>query len=776
MTLKHVLLIFFTIGIVVNAESQFLIKGKVFDAYNQPISIGDVLLYSVNKEDLVKYTTLVDGSFEFKEVAQKEYWLQVSALGYETHSQEISISENLELSIQLLEDVTELESVEVVALKNPITTKNGNFKIDVQNPVFSSMVDPLEVLSKLPNVQISPNRESISVVAKGSPLVYLGNQRISLDEFIALSVDSIESIELINNPSPKYEAEGRAVILIQLKQNTEKGTAVTLGETVSFRQNINNYISGNGNHSNGKWNLRGNLNYNTIGQWESNTFAFAIPEENIYSDYLVLIPDNKRMQLNSGLGFYYPINDNDYISFNSIFRRQTDNAGFETETLLQNGSEVNEIISETQNDNQRDYFSGNFNFNKQLNKNLNLFTGIQYSAFNQKLHTDISNNYDNEGLELDQTRNQDYNIESLAARVDFEQSLSENSRLDFGLNWNEARADAFSEVILPGTINQEITNYDYEENLYAIYTNAESRIGERFNFNLGARVEYNQVKGQLKNDLQPLVERENTRIFPKVGLNFTIDSTKTLSLNYARNINRPNFSRTSSVRVFINPFLEAGNNVDLIPTITNEVTSNLQVGNTSIFGGVYTNQKPRYFLIGYSENDTVALLAENNLDKESGFYAGLTVPFSHKSWSSTNSVSLTYNKIKDSSAVFTKAQPYLYVYTDQQLKVAKDTIVSVGGYALTPRKEGIIERNGMVVLNASVTTTIFKKLQCALRFNDITKAMNFDEGYSINGVEANGTYYADGREMALSVKYSFGGNSPNKFKNKDVDENLNRIK
>ncbi|MEW2920026.1 TonB-dependent receptor [Muricauda sp. ANG21] len=774
--MKHVLSIFVTIGIVVNAEAQFLIKGKVFDAYNQPISIGDVLLYSVNKEDLVKYTTLVDGSFEFKEVAQKEYWLQVSALGYETHSQEISISENLELSIQLLEDVTELKSVEVVALKNPITTKNGNFKIDVQNPVFSSMVDPLEVLSKLPNVQISPNRESISVVAKGSPLVYLGNQRISLDEFIALSVDSIESIELINNPSPKYEAEGRAVILIQLKQNTEKGTAVTLGETVSFRQNINNYISGNGNHSNGKWNLRGDLNYNTIGQWESNTFAFAIPEENISSDYLVLIPDNKRMQLNSGLGFYYPINDNDYISFNTIFRRQTDKAGFETETLLQNGSEVNEIISETQNDNQRDYFSGNFNFNKQLNKNLNLFTGIQYSAFNQKLHTDISNNYDNEGLELDQTRNQDYNIQSLAARVDFEQSLSENSRLDFGLNWNEARADAFSEVILPGTGNQEITNYDYEENLYAIYANAESRIGEKFNFNLGARVEYNQVKGQLKNDLQPLVERENTRIFPKVGLSFTIDSTKTLSLNYTRNINRPNFSRTSSVRVFINPFLEAGNNVDLIPTITNEVTSNLQVGNTSIFGGVYTNQNPRYFLIGYSENDTVALLAENNMDKESGFYAGLTVPFSHKSWSSTNSVSLTCNKIKDSSAVFTKAQPYLYVYTDQQLKVAKDTIVSVGGYALTPRKEGIIERNGMVVLNASVTTTIFKKFQCALRFNDITKAMNFDEGYSINGVEANGTYYADGREMALSVKYSFGGNSVNKFKNKDVDENLNRIK
>jgi hypothetical protein len=181
-------------------------------------------------------------------------------------------------------------------------------------------------------------------------------------------------------------------------------------------------------------------------------------------------------------------------------------------------------------------------------------------------------------------------------------------------------------------------------------------------------------------------------------------------------------------------------------------------------------------MIGYNENDTVALLAENNLDEESGYYLGLTVPFSHKIWSSTNSVSITYNKIKDSSAVFTKAKPNLYVYTDQQLRVAKDTIFSVGGYALTQRKEGIIERNGMVVLNASVTTTLFDKLQCALRFNDITKAMNYGESYSINGVEANGTYYADGHEMALSLKYSFGGTASNTFKNKDVDENLNRIK
>jgi len=775
MVLKHAIW-WVLLGVqFLQGQEQISLKGKVLDGNKVPVDIGDVLLLVPETRELVSYTTLVQGNFAFKEVPKGEYLLEISALGYTTFSNEYALHGSLEVVIQLEEETTDLENVEVVASKNPITNTNGNFKIDVQNPVFSAMVDPLEVLMKLPNVQVSPNRESISVLMKGTPLIYLGNQRISFGEFAALSVDSIESIELINNPSPKYEAEGRAVILIQLRKNNDKGTTVTLGETLSFRQNTNNYISTNGNHSNGKWNLRGNLNYNTIGQWESNTFAFVIPAENIRSDYLVLIPDNKRMQINSGLGFYYPINTNDYISLNTIFRRQTDDAGFETNTVLQSGGETNEITSETENDNRRDYFSANFNFNKRLTENLNLFTGIQYSSFDQKLLTDIANDYNDEGLVLDQTRNQDYKIESLAARLDFEQVISDNVQLDFGASWNEAMADAFSQITQYESLNEDVAGYDYKESLYAMYANTTSSFGEKFKVNLGARVEYNQVEGQLEKDLKPLIERENTRIFPKVGLNFTLDSTKTLSLNYSRNINRPNFSQTSSVRVFISPFLEAGNNVDLIPAITNEISTNFQIGNTSIFGGIYTNKNPRYFMIGYQENDTVALLAENNLEEESGYYVGLTVPFSHKIWSSTNSVSMTYNKIKDSSAVFTKAKPYLYVYTNQQLRIAKDTLVSLGGYALTQRKEGIIERNEMVVLNASVTTILFKKLQCALRFNDITKAMNYDESYSINGVEAHGTYYADGREMAVALKYSFGGTVSNTFKNKDVDENLDRI-
>ncbi|MCK0161782.1 outer membrane beta-barrel family protein [Allomuricauda sp. F6463D] len=772
--MKQLHWLFIALSVSSYGQEQFTVKGKVIDAYSEMVQIGDVFLFDSNRENLVMYTTLHDGQFILEEISAGDYSLEVSALGFKKYSRTISVDKNLEFSVHLIEQVTELEDVEVIALKNPITNNNGNLKIDVQNPVFLSIADPLDVLSKLPNIQISPDRESISVISRGSPLIYLGNQRISLEELKGLSVEFIESIELINNPSPKYEAEGQVVILVHLKMSRDKGASFSLGETLSFRQNTNHYLSSNGSFSNGKWNLRGNLNYNAIGQWESNTFEFAIPEEDIYSNYLVLIPDNNRIQINGGLGLYYPINDSDYVSFNTTMKLQTDEADFETNTFVSDGIEENQILSKPNNDNQRRYFSGNFNLNKKLDADWNLFTGIQYSTFKQTLDTDIFNNYNNESFFLDESRYQEYEIGSLAACLDVEHTISDKLRSEFGASWNEAQATAHSKVQQLETQNEENVDYDYKERLYASYLNFSSNLNKKLDVSIGARVEYNDVSGTLNNETNPLVSRKNTRFFPKAGLNLKIDSVKTLSFNYSKSITRPNFSRTSSVSVFINPFLEATNNINLVPTISRRISSNLQWKNKSFFLDVYQKENPSYYAISYEANDTTATLSPINLEKEMGFYVGATFPFSYKIWTSTTSVSLNYNKITDSSAVVATVKPYVYAYTDHQFKVAKDTIVSFGGWMMTERNEGIYTRNTMLILNASVTKTLFDKFQCAIRLNDISKAMNFEESYSINGVEANGTYFVDAREIAFAIKYKFDNNT-NKFKNKDVDENLNRI-
>ena len=756
-------------------QNQYTVSGKVVDEGGDTIPIGDVLLYDVNQDNLIKYTQLVDGNFLLEDLPESDYHLKISALGYQNFEKTILLNQSGELQITLKESTTKLEEVEVVAAKNPITNKNGNLKIDVQNPIFSAIPDPLDVLSKLPNVQISANRESISVIGKGNPLIYLGGQRISFEEFTTLSVDNIDSIELINNPSAKYEAEGRAVLLITRKKNLQEGVKMNASETASFRKNFNNYLATNGSYSSGKWIVQGNFAYNDLGQWESHTFAFNIPEENVFSDYLVLIPLNKRKQINGGLGLFYPLEKDDYVSFNTTFKRQTDKAPIETETFIQSEEGEDNIVSDSKNDNTKDYFSSNFNYNKSVGKNFNLFTGFQYSSFKQTLDTEILNSFNEGGFNLDEIREQEYKINSVAFRIDLEHNISDNLKWELGTNLNEARADAFTEIRETEDNARTIFDFDYKEQLHSAYSTLSGSMKNWMDYNLGLRVEYNKVKGQLKDEVSPLIERENTNLFPKAGLNIKLDSTKTVSVNFARSISRPNFSGTSTIRTFINPFLEGVNDVNLLPTLTNELSANFQWKNKSINATYYQNTNPAYFTIQYDQALGRAILSTINLKKESGFYLGLTLPFSHKKWTSTNTISLNYNKIEDDAATIGKTNPYVYAYSNQQFKIGKDTTIAFGGWLLTRRQEGIFKRNSMLVLDAAITKTLFKKLSCAIRLNDITRAMNFEEQYSINGVEAKGVYFTDAKELAFSVKYVFGDTKDTKFKNKDVDENLKRI-
>ena len=231
--------------------------------------------------------------------------------------------------------------------------------------------------------------------------------------------------------------------------------------------------------SNGKWNIRGKLGFNNLGVWESNTFKFTIPSADIFSDYFVLIPRNNRKQLNAGMGFYHPLKNDDYFSFNTTIRLQFDDAPIETDTFLRNGTIEDNIITDTSNEGGKDYWSANFNYNKELGKSISVYTGLQYTKFMQHQNAEISNNFNDEGFLLDQIRMQDYKIGSLAFRVDFTCKLSKEITWEFGANVTEARADAFTRIQNLGQDQETIFDFDYEEQLYSGYSNFSGSIAKK---------------------------------------------------------------------------------------------------------------------------------------------------------------------------------------------------------------------------------------------------------------------------------------------------------
>src|SRR5690606_9682732 len=220
------------------SQATYTISGNVFDDQNESITTGDVLLFPENDDILLKYTTIIDGKFFLEAIADRTYRLKISCLGLETMERVFRLDKDLALDIELYADPTSLSEVELIAAKPIITHKNGNLKVDITNQIFSSIPSPVELLERLPNLQVSPDRESVTVIGKGTPLIYLGNQRISIDELNGLSVNDIATIEIIRNPSSKYEAEGRAVLLITHRSGKTEGILLDLSETLSLKRNF----------------------------------------------------------------------------------------------------------------------------------------------------------------------------------------------------------------------------------------------------------------------------------------------------------------------------------------------------------------------------------------------------------------------------------------------------------------------------------------------------------------------------------------------------------
>ncbi|MCD8165294.1 MAG: hypothetical protein LUE93_03715 [Bacteroides sp.] len=163
--------------------------------------------------------------------------------------------------------------------------KDGNIKVNVDNPFFSSLADPVNLLEKIPGIQVSADQNSISVIGKGSPLIYMGNRRMSVDDLKSLSVDDIESIEVIYNPSSRYEADRRTVIQITRKVKDNQGYKVVLSERVAVKQYFNNNLGANISLLRNKFEWRANVEYNQLKIWEKNGFDFQIREKSIQSDY-----------------------------------------------------------------------------------------------------------------------------------------------------------------------------------------------------------------------------------------------------------------------------------------------------------------------------------------------------------------------------------------------------------------------------------------------------------------------------------------------------------
>lgn len=754
-------------------QSEYSLSGTILDQNNTTVEAGDVILYDKNS-NLVKYTFIKNGKFVFERLKANEYTLSIVALGYLEKSEVILLDSNKNITIELKENTVILDEVTVKAIKNNITMANGNLKIRIENSVLESLPSTVDILSKLPGIQISPNQESISVVGKGTPLIYMDNQKIDIDQLKSLSVENIKDIELIDNPSAKYEAEGRNLILITRKRNSLDGYNIKLSEIISFKRRFNNYLGVHSNYKNNALELRGNFNYNQLGPWEGADSMLNVLDQDIRSQYQVRAT-GPRPQFITGGGFFYQLNKNDYISGQVNLRAQTDKFPIKTNTLLQDQSIEDHIITEGQNDEKRNFLSSNINFNKKITHTSNLFFGLQYSNYVRHLKSHIFNNINEAGFELSQNRNQRYEIGVFASKIDIDKNFGEHTKLEIGGSLSNANALALSNFEFINPVDKKISKYDYRESIYASYIQLSGNLN-KIEYSTGIRSETNIVKGGFRNANELLVNRKQTRLFPKIRINIPIDSTKSITLNYGTIINRPNYLNASSISTFINPFVEFSRNVNLKSTTIEEISTTLQYKKYTCNISYYTENNPVFYNVAYNNTENRVISSPQNFEKESGYQIRFANTATYRFWNTTNSLTLVHNSIKNPTAVTKQSKPYLYYYSNNEFKLAAKTTLGLNFWGFTRRNQGVFERNALFIMNASFSKTYFENLQIAVNFNDIFRNMTYKDKYTSNNIAVQDTFYVDGNEISFSIKYSFGKIKKLSFKNKDVDDNLNRIR
>lgn len=749
------------------SQNIFTLSGNVENEQDEKVSLGQVYLLN-EQEQLIDFSVVENGDFSLDAESGK-YLLKVEVLNYEMFEKIIDLDEDQRLDIKLKSLPDNLDEVQITAKRKTLIYKNGNININVENSVFETLPQAKDVLAKLPKVQISPDGENVSILGQGTPLIYLGNQQIQFQELNSIPVTNIKNIEIINNPGAQYEADGRNVIIVHLKDQRGNGFNVSLAETASFKRRFNNYASTALNYRKDKFALTANFEYNRLHHWESNQSEFTLLDEDIYSSYNV-VTSAPRPQIVSGLNVSYDLDEDTKLSTSINFRTHSEDFPIETETFLKDGFTSIDILTLTQNNGGRNYLTSQLNFSKSFSENQNLFLGGQYSWYGQDLQTEIYNSINQQEYQFSGLRDQDFGVKRGSMRVDYENKTSSIFNIALGANLALAKANAYT------YINSETKNYGYEESIYASYADLSGNF-KNWDYRIGLRIEESQVKGNYDQEQNLVIDRNNLNWLPSIQLNYTLENENTLSLNYKRSLQRPNYSNASSIRAYLNPFLEFSGNINLRPTYTDEVSLNYQWKKMSFEVGYYTEKDPVYYSVDFNHEMKRLIMSPNNLERENGMYLELAAPVTYKFLTSTNTLLLTYSETMDAAGIQAfEAKPFLYYYSHNEFDIIPKTQFAINFWGQTTRYEGIYKRNSMFVLGASFSRTFFEKLQVSLNFNDLFQQMNYGETYQINNIYTNSLFFADGQEIAIGLKYSFGKKLKNAPPQKKVDEELDRLK
>ncbi len=592
------------------------VSGKITDENNEPLT-GVVAELRNSKDSSLAKVNVADakGLFSFVNLKAGSYFLKTSLLGYTPWRSEVfSLDGNSakELpDIKMSTSAVALKQAEVTAIRPLVEVHADKTVFNVENSINSTGSTAYELLQKAPGVVVD-NNDNILLKGRGGVLVQIDgkNTRLSEQELAdylkSIQSTDVESIEIISNPSSKYDAEGTAgIINIKLKKNKSFGTSgsVTLGYAIGKYSKYNTALSVNSRSK--KFNFFSTYS-NNWGDRQNEFYLDRQQRPYIFNQSSIF----RRWGLghNYKAGVDYTLNKKNTVgvivngNYNNIHGSNTSRNvihNFNTEltdsilksdqTIRNKANNINlnlnhHYIDTSGHDLTTDFDFGHYDSDRN-NYQPNIYTTPDYQ-------TVLSSNF---YRLITLTKINIYTLKSDYSQKFLKGKLGAGYKLSFVKTDNTFN---FFDILnnVESIDNTRSNHFTYTENVYALYLNYQ-RTFNKVDVQAGVRMENTDSEGDLKSAADSTqdknVKRNYVDFFPSAGITYNLNKNNALALVYSMRIERPNYQELNPFEYKLdelnfrkgNPFLnpQYSNKVELSHTYKSTITTSASYSSTRDF-------------------------------------------------------------------------------------------------------------------------------------------------------------------------------------------------
>jgi hypothetical protein len=766
------------------------INGTIKDGQGNGINNATVSLLHAKDSSVLKLAvTKNDGKFSFSDSKAGKYLVSTSHVGYKQVYSSVfdfdGITSVTVPALNLEKVPKEIAGVTVTSQKPIVEVKADRTILNVEGTINATGNDALELLRKSPGVTVDKD-DNISLSGKNGVQVYIDGKPSPLsgtdlaNYLKSMQSTQIESIELITNPSAKYEAAGNAgIINIRLKKNKAYG----VNGSVNFGWNIGTFAKYNGgfnlNYRYKKINMFGSYNHNRNRYTNTFNLYRTTSIDTSFDQHSEMMGRNKGHNFKTGVDYYanrfstFGVMVNGNISDNE-FRNisRTDIAYMPSKTSDRLLVANNSSVGERENVN----FNANYRFADTAGHELNIDGDYGfYNGMNNQFQPNNTYDPSETNLKLREIYNTltPSEIDIYSLKVDYEQNFKKG-KLGIGSKISLVQADnTFQRFFGEGasTLEDNHNNFKYKENINAVYINYNRQL-KGIMFQAGLRGENTHSKGTSKGfrydynsgtnkSVDSLLDRQYTDLFPSAAVTFNKNPMKQWSITYSRRIDRPSYQNLNPFEFNLDKYTFQRGNPNLRPQYTNSfgITNVYKYKLTTSLN--YSHVADVFSTIPKSENSK-AFITSENVATQNIVSLNVGMPVQYKWYSLYFNVNTYYSHFKGEAHDF-KVDVNIYsfnLYAQQTFKLGKNTTAELSGYYTSPSVwQGAFKTNALGGLDVGLQQVILKgKGNIKATVTDIFKTYPWSATNNTTGqtLKVNGGY--ESRQFRLNFSYRFGSN------------------